>query len=65
VVRRPQTGVDSYVGSKLDVTVMMPLVPGRLALGDGVSRFFGGRYLRETGPAGDANFFFLQLSWTP
>ncbi len=65
VVRRPQTDVDNYVGSELDVTVMMSLVPGRLALAAGVSRFFGGRYLRETGLAGDADFFFLQLSWTP
>jgi len=26
---------------------------------------FGGQYLRDTGPDGDANFYFLQLSYTP
>jgi len=45
--------------------VTMPLAAEGLTLLAGVSRFFGGRYLRETGPAGDASFFFLQLSYTP
>ncbi len=64
-VRRAASDVDSYIGSELDVMVTMPLAAEGLTLLAGVSRFFGGRYLRETGPAGDASFFFLQLSYTP
>ncbi len=43
----------------------MPLIAEGLTLVVGVSRFFGGHYLRDTGPDGDASFFFLQLSYTP
>jgi len=64
-VRQAAGDVDNYVGSELDVAVTMPLAAARLTLAAGVSRFFGGRYLRDTGPAGDASFFFLQLSYTP
>ena len=64
-VRRAGSDVDSFVGSELDVTVSVPLGSERLTLVAGVSRFFGGRYLRDTGSDGDATFFFLQLSYTP
>lgn len=64
-LRRAGSDVDSYVGSELDLTASMPLVAEGLTLVVGVSRFFGGRYLRDTGPDGDASFFFLQLSYTP
>ena len=64
-VRWAAGDVDSYVGSELDVTVAMPLAAEGLTLVAGVSRLFGGDYLSDTGPAGDASFFFLQLSYTP
>ena len=64
-VRQAAGDVDSYVGSELDVTVAMPLAAEGLTLVAGVSRLFGGDYLSDTGPAGDASFFFLQLSYTP
>jgi hypothetical protein len=64
-LRRANTDVDSHVGNELDITVTVPLIAERLTLFAGVSRFFGGRYLRDTGPAGDANFFYLQLTYTP
>ena len=50
---------------RLDLTASMPLIAEGLTLVVGVSRFFGGHYLRDTGPDGDASFFFLQLSYTP
>jgi len=65
VVRRAEADVDSYVGSELDITATLPLIPQQLTLVAGLSRFFGGSYLGDTGAEGDANFFFLQLSWTP
>jgi hypothetical protein len=64
-LRRAHGNVGSYVGGEIDVTATMALLPERLALVAGVSRFFGGRYLRDTGSAGDANFFFVQLRYTP
>ncbi len=64
-MRQAVGDVDSYVGSELDVAVTMPLAAVGLTLAAGVSRFFGGRYLRDTGPVGDASFFFVQLSYTP
>ncbi len=64
-VRQAAGDVDSYVGSELDVTVAMPLAAEGLTLVAGVSRLFGGDYLSDTGPAGDASFFFLQLSYAP
>ncbi len=64
-LRQASSDVDSHVGNELDITVAVPLLAERLTLLAGVSRFFGGRYLRDTGPAGDANFFFLQLTYTP
>ena len=64
-VRWAAGDVDSYVGSELDVTVAMPLAAEGLTLVAGVSRLFGGDYLSDTGPAGDASFFFLQLSYAP
>ncbi len=64
-LRQASSDVDSFVGSELDVTVGLPLAVERLTLVAGASRFFGGQYLRDTGPAGDATFFFLQLSYTP
>ncbi len=36
-----------------------------LTLVAGISGLFGGDYLSDTGPAGDASFFFLQLSYAP
>lgn len=50
----------SYVGNELDVTFTWS--PVRWAdLLVGYSRFFAGAYLRDTGPASDANFFYLQV----
>jgi hypothetical protein len=64
-LRRADAPVSSHVGNELDITASVPLAGERFTLVVGVSRFFGGHYLRDTGPDGDANFFFLQLSYSP
>ncbi len=63
--RRAVGSADSYVGSELDLTATFAMVPGKLTLVAGLSRFFGGGYLNDTGAGGDADFFFLQLSYSP
>ena len=64
-LRRATDDADRYVGTELDITASMPIIAGRLVLVGGISRFFGGGYLDDTGFGGDADFFFLQLSYTP
>ena len=60
VVRQATQDVVSHVGSEVDVTLLRSLWQGRVALEAGYSRFLTGRYVRDTGPSDDADFFYLQ-----
>ena len=64
-VRRATSSADSYVGSELDLMLTFTLIPNQLSLNTGLSRFFGGDFLDDTGAGGDADFFYLQLSYSP
>ncbi len=64
-VRRAAAGADSYVGAELDLTATFTLIPNELTIVAGLSRFFGGDYLDDSGTGGDADFFYLQLSYSP
>jgi hypothetical protein len=56
---------DSYVGTELDLTAVFTVIPAKLTINTGLSRFFGGSYLNDTGAGGDADFFYLELSYRP
>ncbi|MGI9260371.1 MAG: alginate export family protein [Gammaproteobacteria bacterium] len=64
-LRRAGSPADSYVGSELDLMATFTLIPNQLSIVAGLSRFFGGGYLDDTGAGGDADFFYLELSYRP
>lgn len=64
-VRVATTDVDGYAGSEFDFTVSGSVIEKQLKIILGYSHFFTGDYISATGPSEDANFFFLQLAYTP
>ncbi|HEY2805045.1 MAG TPA: alginate export family protein [Gemmatimonadales bacterium] len=62
-VSRPAgTGRASHVGEELDLTLRRAAAQGRLILQAGVSRYFAGTFLRQSGPALDMNFIYGQVT---
>ncbi len=57
---------DSYVGSEVDVTLKYPWTIAGVqgAVEWGYSHFFTGSFVRDTGPAADANFMYMQTKFT-
>lgn len=54
---------DNFVGQEIDFTVTWK-VSEHVHLQGGYSHFFAGEYLRNTGPHDDANFGYLQATFT-
>lgn len=64
-LRRAEGRADSYVGSEVDLMATFTVIPNQLSVVAGLSRFFGDSYLNDTGAGGDADFFYLELSYRP
>lgn len=61
VVRLPQAGTSTALGNELDLTARYRLGPYLSGL-FGYSHFFTGRFIEESGPHRDLDFFYLSLT---
>ena len=59
VIRRGAPGTSKDVGTELDLVANYRFNP-HLAVEAGFCRFFAGKFIRQTGPDSDTNFFYLQ-----
>ena len=63
VLRPGSAGSDSFIGSELDLTLLYSFdrhTKGLL----GYSRFFAGRFMRESGSSDDIDFVYAQVEYT-
>lgn len=62
VIRRDATGsADPFVGNEVDFHIRMSLSKS-IKVWTGYSHFFAGPFVRDTGPAPDMDWFFLQVT---
>lgn len=59
--RVPNGSADSYLGQELDAHVQIRLLKGRVFIWGGVSVFWTGKYVRETGRSEDMTWAQLQI----
>ncbi|MEO7166120.1 MAG: alginate export family protein [Spartobacteria bacterium] len=59
VIRRGAPGTSKTVGTELDLVANYRFNP-HLTVEAGFSRFFAGKFIQQTGPSSDTNFFYLQ-----
>jgi len=62
VLRAAGTSNANRIGTEFDLTARMPVYGGRVWMQGGISRFFAGKFLQETGQSHDIDWIYVQAS---